>query len=107
MGKRSFGIIAAASLALAIGSLPASAMDDVAADGAVGLTDAVGKTTFHENGKTLIAYGGWSCEARSTVGSWGIGEGPTRSAAASIAMSYCRVNTPYGYYCFITGCSPN
>lgn len=51
----------------------------------------------------VVAYV-WTCRADSPYGSWGEGIGNTRGEAANNAMYYCRVNTPYGYYCFITSC---
>jgi hypothetical protein len=46
----------------------------------------------------------WSCGARSATGSWGVGHAYSRHRAARIALTYCAVNTPRGYVCYVTRC---
>ena len=44
------------------------------------------------------------CSARSATGSWGVGRGYNFRQARALALTYCAVNTPRGYTCYVTGC---
>ena len=44
------------------------------------------------------------CRAQSRTGSWGVGRGYTTAQARALALTYCAVNTPRGYTCYIVRC---
>lgn len=103
MRKSSFGIIAA-SLALALACLPASAADSAAGGGIGEPGSGIGEMGFSKSDKMIVAVV-WTCEAHSDTGAFGVGMGPIRSIAARTAMNYCRANTPEWGVCYVTNCA--
>lgn len=52
---------------------------------------------------SLSSQAAFYCEASSPYG-FGSGEARSLSVAKRIAIRYCRINTPRGYYCYLDGC---
>lgn len=71
----------------------------------LGKADPTVKASAEKIGKLSVQYYPATCWAYNTLGATFYWMGPNVVAAQSSVMAYCRANTPYGHFCYISHCN--